>query len=395
MISPLTDEVRQSYHDLPAKWLETLWVVVQCIALARTTNLGVLKGYVAQVKGTKKARKTKAESHYRYLTRFFDVVAYHSGTSFVRILSVISQLSLAIIDSLPKSRKRVGRYLLLDGTEWRIRDTKVQFLTLCVLIQNVAIPIAVIDLQKIGHSSQQERMEWFEYLSRRFNFKEMILLADREYIGLQWFKALRTTYGLDFVIRLKKGIYHNFVNAGPGKTRRKMMKKLRRCKRKNHISKRITIDGLPYYYVICRNPKADHPEEDEFIFLLTSLFNRMLAADAYALRWQIEVSFRHLKTNGFNLEDMRVEGPQKRELMFAILNLLFVICIREGEKFYREYPSSKQVKIDHVAGVVRVVHSVFRQGLAILLTVMPDRTTSCRYLKRFWRRKHHLEWAFV
>ena len=223
----------------------------------------------------------------------------------------------------------------------------------------------------------------------------MILLADREYIGLQWFKSLRSVFQLHFVVRLKKGIYHDFVNDIPGKSREEMMEKLRRCKRKNHISKRILMEGIPYYYLICRNPKADHPDEDEFVFLLTSLLNRDSAAAAYSYRWQIEVSFRHLKTNGFNLEDMRVEGPQKRELMFAILNLLFVICIREGERFYRYHPDSRQIKMDHQTGIVRIVHSTFRQGLAILLRVMPRLATTCRYLRRFWRRKNQLEWAFV
>jgi hypothetical protein len=45
MISPLTDEVRKSYADLPANWLKALWVIVQCIALARTTNLSLLNAY--------------------------------------------------------------------------------------------------------------------------------------------------------------------------------------------------------------------------------------------------------------------------------------------------------------------------------------------------------------
>ncbi|MFT5018144.1 MAG: hypothetical protein ACI9G6_002928, partial [Limisphaerales bacterium] len=44
MISPFTDEVRKSYADLPTHWLESLWIIIQCMALARTTNLSVLKG---------------------------------------------------------------------------------------------------------------------------------------------------------------------------------------------------------------------------------------------------------------------------------------------------------------------------------------------------------------
>jgi hypothetical protein len=169
-------------------------------------------------------------------------------------------------------------------------------------------------------------------------------LADREYIGLKWFKSLRAFFKLHFVVRLKKGIYHDYLNGAWGKSREEMMRKWKSCKRKNHVSERILIQGLSCYYIICRNPKAGHPKEDEFVFLLTSLLNRTTAAKAYAFRWEIEVSFRHLKTNGCNLEDMSVEGPEKRELMFAILNLLFVICIREGEQFYRLNPRSRQVK---------------------------------------------------
>jgi hypothetical protein len=94
----------------------------------------------------------------------------------------------------------------------------------------------------------------------------MILLADREYIGLQWFKSIRSFFKLHFVVRLKKGIYHDYVNNAPGKSREEMMAKLRRCKRKDHVSKRILIQELPYYYIICHNPKAGHAKEDEFVF---------------------------------------------------------------------------------------------------------------------------------
>ena len=38
------------------------------------------------------------------------------------------------------------------------------------------------------------------------------MLADREYIGRDWFSFLREQ-GIDFVIRLKKGIYREEVDA--------------------------------------------------------------------------------------------------------------------------------------------------------------------------------------
>ena len=146
----------------------------------------------------------------------------------------------------------------------------------------------------------------------------MTLLADHEYIGLQWFEALRMTFDLNCIVRLKKGIYHDYVNDGPGKTQAEMVAKLKRCKKCQRVSKRVIIGSAAWYYIIVRNPKAGHPDEDDFVFFLSSWFNRRAAAEAYTRRWSIEVTFRHLKSNGFRLEDMRLEGRQKREVVLAI-----------------------------------------------------------------------------
>ena len=47
---PPTDQVRAKYLDLPASWLDTLWLIVRCILLAQTTNLARLKDHVASVR---------------------------------------------------------------------------------------------------------------------------------------------------------------------------------------------------------------------------------------------------------------------------------------------------------------------------------------------------------
>ncbi len=128
-------------------------------------------------------------------------------------------------------------------------------------------------------------------------------------------------------------------------------------------AKRIKLNGIFWYYIVLPNPKAGHPDEDDFIFLLTSWRNRKAAAQSYCLRWAIEVTFRHLKSNGFRIEDMRIEGRSKREMMMAILNLVFVLCVIEGRKFYHRKPKSQQTKIDHKTGRTTLVHTTFRQGL--------------------------------
>jgi hypothetical protein len=72
MISPLTAQVRAKYSDLPTSWLDTTWIIVRCILVGQTTNLARLKDHLPGVIDTDKAQRTKPQSHYKRLTRFFE-----------------------------------------------------------------------------------------------------------------------------------------------------------------------------------------------------------------------------------------------------------------------------------------------------------------------------------
>jgi len=215
------------------------------------------------------------------------------------------------------------------------------------------------------------------------------------YSGLQWFKELRSTFKLHFIVRVKKGIYHKEISSNGGKTQAEMIKKLKRNKRKKMVSQRIVVDHETYYYIIVRNPKAGQTGEDDFIFLLTSWVNRAQAQSAYEKRWSIEVTFRHLKTNGFNLEQTRLEGKHKRELVMMMLNLLFTVCIIEGKKFYQRNPKSKQMKVDHKTGKTYQVHSDFRVGFSIVLNWFASLSTMRRRFLQIMRYQKLPDWSFV
>ena len=65
-------------------------------------------------------------------------------------------------------------------------------------------------------SNFNERRKVIDKACKLYNLKGLILLADREYIGERWFKYL-VDKGLEFVIRLKKGIYKGYVDNQRGK----------------------------------------------------------------------------------------------------------------------------------------------------------------------------------
>jgi len=50
-----------------------------------------------------------------------------------------------------------------------------------------------------------------------FDLKGMTLLADPEYVGVEWFKFL-VDNKIEFVIRLRFGDYYNAIDKAQGKT---------------------------------------------------------------------------------------------------------------------------------------------------------------------------------
>ena len=124
MTSPLTEQVKQNYSDLPASWLNDLWLIVRCIMIGQTTNLARLKDHVPAVLDTDKAHRTKPQSHYARLIRFFRAVAHPDSPLPWRMRQFIAELTLRIIGSEPRLRGRLSGELALNGIEWDIRGDK-------------------------------------------------------------------------------------------------------------------------------------------------------------------------------------------------------------------------------------------------------------------------------
>lgn len=392
MTHPLLDQVKASCPDLPDHLLNNLFTTAQCIYLARSCNLARAKDFVPQVIGTTQAAKATPQANYTRLIRTMRDAVSAEFTD--QVQRALHHFRLAMVRCFPAKAIRAAKELVLDGTSWTCRDSKVHLMTLALVVEGVAVPIASIDLAKKGHSSQQERRELLVRASKQYDLKGMTLLADREYIGVDWFSTL-AEYQIEFVIRLKSGIYHDAVNAAKGKNWQELCRKLRRCKKRDRISKPIEVLGQSYYYLIVRNPKAHHPGEEEFVFLLTSLKHMGRAHRLYSIRWQIEVTFGHLKSNGFDLEAMRVEGKPKRELLLQLVTLAYIWMSAEGLRFYRKNPRSRQTKWDGQRKVRTLVYSAFRQGMGWVMAKLAKPAALLRQIASKINQIDKVPWAHV
>jgi Transposase DDE domain len=336
--------------------VKNLWLMIALLNIGRTTNLNKLKDYVGPVLGN---QGTKPESHYQRLIRFFR--DHHEQAGFV---SDLQRLGLA-------SLKKSGfRKLIMDGTSWSVGDAKVHYMVLAVLVGKVAVPIYWKQLGKLGASNQDERKELFECAAKLLDLSGMTLLADREYIGRNWFKYLKTNQ-IDFVIRMKMGDYIAETNAMQGKSYQQMLEK---CLAKNKlVKKQILLDGCSFLLVMLPNPK--HGADEKVVIMLTTLVDAKRAVRLYSKRWKIETMFKHLKTNGYNLEDLNMFKDGKLDLMMALVALAYIMTIKLGLKDADEIRLNKYKDGNEVLEV-----SVFRNGLALITSFCFDIIEFAKYV---------------
>ncbi len=336
----------RKFSDLYASYglgaVKNIWLLTCLIPIARTVNLYKMKDYIGGVLGK---ADTQPDSHYKRLIRFFQDWGESQD-----LLHDLMRHNLRFL-------RGIGfKTLVMDGTSWTIGESKVHYLVLSVLAGSVAVPIYWVQLEKIGASSQEERKAMFEAAFSLFDLRGMTLLADREYIGKEWFKFLKENK-IHFVIRLRIADYFEDVNTAKGKSYERMLHKC--ISKKKVVHKQIFLNGEAFTIVMMPNPKAS--AEESVLIFLTTLPNAAKAAQLYVKRWKIECLFRHLKTNGYNLEDLNLKDPDKNLLLLAIVTCAYTLAIREGWK------RRKRIAVQRYSdGTEAPEVSIFREGLAIL-----------------------------
>jgi len=82
--------------------------------------------------------------------------------------------------------------LTLDRTNWRWGKKNINILVLAVVYKGIAIPIYWLLLNKRGNSNTRERIALLKRFIKHFGKTRIIrLLADREFIGKDWFAWLK------------------------------------------------------------------------------------------------------------------------------------------------------------------------------------------------------------
>lgn len=295
-IPPDALAARLSRHiDLSNDRRRTLVVLIMGLISARTVNLSHLAGAFCG--------PAKLSSNYRRLQRFFQYVRLDGDW--------LAKALVALLRLAPPYR------LCLDRTNWKVGAKDINLLVLCIATQRARIPVLWDMLDHGGSSTMVQRQALLARFMALFGKGSIkLLLADREFIGNQWFEFL-VENDIPFAIRVSDRLFVRLDDGYDGP-----LERLATTKGSRHrlMKARGCFAGMQERFAgaLCFGAVR---VRDGAVLIVATNRNPRKALNAYKSRWQIECLFAHTKTRGFNMEDTRLTQPAKLSLLLALIAL--------------------------------------------------------------------------
>src|SRR5919106_393898 len=309
----------------------------------------------------------KVDSHYRRIQRFFKEVKLQQET-----------VAPLVASFLPYDQF----ILSMDRTNGMLGCFSINFLVLSIVHQGTAFPILWLFLPKKGNSNTKERIELIEQFLALFgSYKIEYLVADREFIGEEWFRYL-IKQGIKYRLRIKKNMNLsrsngqlspavNFFRSLPISTECRLVGRRLVC---GHL---LWVTGMRLpsgdYLIIVSHDETDQVLED------------------YSKRWKIEVLFQSLKERGFNFEDVNLKDEERLKRLFAVMVIAFCWAYHVGAWLNNQKPI-------RIKKHQRPAKSVFRYGFDLIRNLLfnpQDKQEELReVLMLLWNAlmgpKHHI-----
>jgi len=226
------EKVKEAEQGFKSSVVKNTLLVVCLLLEEKTCNLWRLKASIGKLLGN---QQTDVRSHYQRLKRWLRSAEANKGIWIEMLRAAVSLL------------KGKSKCLILDGSSWQWNGNTYHFLTLSVLYQGVSIPVFWLELGRLGISNQWHRKKLLRLALVLFDLSGKVLLADREYIGSDWFKALRTA-SMHLVIRLRGKNYEQQITA-TGKPMHKLESKAR-SRMGRMVWQQFELQGQRYTFVL-------------------------------------------------------------------------------------------------------------------------------------------------
>ena len=286
------------------------------------------------------------------LSRAFDTKAEESSSlrriqRFIAGYALDSDLIAKLIFSLLPNKEQLT--LSIDRTNWKFGKTDINIFMLGIVYQGVAFPLLFSMLKKRGNSNSQERINLIERYINLFGVETIdCIVADREFVGEKWLKYLNNNK-LRYYIRIR----NNFKVFVPRKN--KTVKAF-------WLFNAFKVNEFVYYPNIVRVNgqlcylSGSKLNKGEFLILVS--FTQPEKADYYyKQRWQIEMTFRAMKSSGFDIEKTHLSDTKRIEKLVLLIMVAFVWAYKVGIHIHQNI---KPIKVKKHG---RKAKTIFKTGL--------------------------------
>jgi len=300
--------------------------------------------------------KRDNRTNYRRLNKFFEKFSFDK------------EVRAKLLSSFLDKEKWI---LTMDRTNWKFGKANINFLVLGVAYKGMAIPLFWYLLDKRGNSNYKERIQIIEDFIALFGVDKIeVLVADREFVGREWFKWLKENK-IPFAIRVMK---NHQIRTAKGSVAVSSLFSHLKVGEETIYSKKKELYGYKELSIVGVKLK------DEYLILATNI-NANKALGFYKRRWEIETLFSAYKSRGFNLEETHMSDPKKLDTLFTILSLAFVWSHTIGE-WLNEIKPIKTLKHG------RKAKSLFLYGLEYLTRILLNYEFFHKELSFIFRRFH-------
>ncbi|UBM61385.1 IS4 family transposase [Candidatus Sulfidibacterium hydrothermale] len=290
--------------------------------------------------------------HFESLARGFDTQAEESSSlrriqRFISSYSLDSDLIAKLIFSLLPHKERLT--LSIDRTNWKFGKTDINIFMLGIVYQGVAFPLLFSMLKKRGNSNSQERINLIERYINLFGKGTIeCIVADREFVGEKWLKYLNNN-NLHYYIRIR----NNFKVFVPRKNKTIKAFWLFNAFRINefvYYPNIVEVNGQLCYL------SGSKLHNGEYL-ILVSFTKPEKADDYYKQRWQIEMTFKAMKSSGFDIEKTHLSDIKRIEKLVLLIMVAFVWVYKVGIHIHQNI---KPIKIKKHG---RKAKTIFKTGL--------------------------------
>ncbi|AFZ66659.1 IS4 family transposase [Deinococcus peraridilitoris] len=218
--------------------------------------------------------------------------------------------------------------MTMDRTNWEYGEADLNVLVLGVVLEGFTLPLVWTALPHGGSSDTRTRERLVARLLKVLPAKQWrVLVADREFVGREWFAFLRRR-GVKRCLRIRGDsrvddlrLDEGWAYVEPGQV--------------VGLLEKANIYGQVMQLVVTRTP------EGELLALATDL-KIDETRGVYHLRWSVESTFSAQKSRGFDLEASAMTKPARLERLVGVVTLAMAWCLRIGTWCHEQRPIKRK-----------------------------------------------------